>query len=77
MIPNFFPYGSDEYWEQLSRMANYAQLWFVLMEADDLRNSELGAMLGEQNQNYLEVILKNQEEIIERLTRLEEKLNAE
>lgn len=76
MIPTFFPYGSDEYWEHLGRMANYAQLWFVMMEAEDLRNSELAAMLGEQNQNYLEVILNNQQEIMQTLKRLEEKIDA-
>lgn len=71
----FYPYGSDDYWTNLGRMANYAQLWFVMMEAEDLRNSELAAMLGDQNKDFLEAILSNQIEMKKQLDSIQSQLD--
>ena len=68
--------GEDlDYWTILSRMANQAQLASFSMELQDVRNSDLSKKIDEQNDKYLEQILKNQEEILKRLDIIEEKVN--
>ena len=68
--------GEDlDYWTILSRMADQAQLASFSMELQDVRNSDLSKKLDEQNDKYLEQILKNQEEILKRLDIIEEKVN--
>ena len=68
--------GEDlDYWTMLSRMADQAQLASFSMEVHDVKNSELSKKLDEQNDKYLEQILKNQEEILKRLDIIEEKVN--
>ena len=68
--------GEDlDYWTILSRMADQAQLASFSMELQDVNNSELSKKLDEQNDKYLEQILKNQEEILKRLDIIEEKVN--
>ena len=64
-----------DYWTILSRMADQAQLASFSMELQDVRNSDLSKKLDEQNDKYLEQILKNQEEILKRLDIIEEKVN--
>ena len=53
---DFFNSYPSSYWELISRMANYIQLMTFMMEMNDVKNSNLAAMLGEQNQNYLEIL---------------------
>ena len=75
---NLFNNNSGEhldYWTILSRMADQAQLASFSMELQDVRNSDLSKKLDEQNDKYLEQILKNQEEILKRLDIIEEKVN--
>lgn len=68
--------GEDlDYWTILSRMADQAQLASFSMELQDVNNSDLSKKLDEQNDKYLEQILKNQEEILKRLDIIEEKVN--
>lgn len=68
--------GEDlDYWTILSRMADQAQLASFSMEIQDVNNSELSKKLDEQNDKYLEQILKNQEEILKRLDIIEKKVN--
>lgn len=68
--------GEDlDYWTILSRMADQAQLASFSMEIQDVNNSELSKKLDEQNDKFLEQILKNQEEILKRLDIIEEKVN--
>lgn len=68
--------GEDlDYWTILSRMADQAQLASFSMEVQDVKNSELSKKLDEQNDKYLEQILKNQEEILKRLDIIEKKVN--
>ena len=68
--------GEDlDYWTILSRMADQAQLASFSMELQDVRNSDLSKKLDEQNDKFLEQILKNQEEILKRLDIIEEKVN--
>lgn len=68
--------GEDlDYWTILSRMADQAQLASFSMELQDVRNSDLSKKLDEQNDKYLEQILKNQEEILKRLDTIEKKVN--
>ena len=68
--------GDDlDYWTMLSRMADQAQLASFSMEVQDVKNSELSKKLDEQNDKYLERILKNQEEILKRLDIIEKKVN--
>ena len=68
--------GEDlDYWTILSRMADQAQLASFTMELQDVKNSDLSKKLDEQNDKYLEQILKNQEEILKRLDIIEEKVN--
>ena len=68
--------GEDlDYWTILSRMADQAQLASFSMELQDVRNSDLSKKIDEQNDKFLEQILKNQEEILKRLDILEEKVN--
>lgn len=68
--------GEDlDYWTILSRMADQAQLASFSMELQDVRNSDLSKKLDEQNDKYLEQILKNQEEILKRLDIIEKKVN--
>ena len=68
--------GEDlDYWTILSRMADQAQLASFSMELQDVSNSELSKKLDEQNDKYLEQILKNQEEILKRLDIIEKKVN--
>lgn len=68
--------GEDlDYWTILSRMADQAQLASFSMEIQDVRNSDLSKKIDEQNDNFLEQILKNQEEILKRLDIIEEKVN--
>ena len=68
--------GEDlDYWTILSRMADQAQLASFSMELQDVRNSDLSKKIDEQNDKYLEQILKNQEEILKRLDIIEEKVN--
>ena len=68
--------GEDlDYWTILSRMADQAQLASFTMELQDVRNSDLSKKLDEQNDKYLEQILKNQEEILKRLDIIEKKVN--
>lgn len=62
---------NDDFWDLLAKMANLAQLINFMMETEDLNNSDISAKLDEQNNDYLEVILNNQKEILERLERLE------
>ena len=83
MIPNnlfnmLFNNNSGEdldYWTILSRMADQAQLASFSMELQDVRNSDLSKKIDEQNDKFLEQILKNQEEILKRLDIIEEKVN--
>ena len=56
-------------------MADQAQLASFSMELQDVRNSDLSKKIDEQNDKYLEQILKNQEEILKRLDIIEEKVN--
>ena len=68
--------GEDlDYWTILSRMADQAQLASFTMELQDVRNSDLSKKIDEQNDKFLEQILKNQEEILKRLDIIEEKVN--
>ena len=68
--------GEDlDYWTILSRMADQAQLASFSMELQDLKNSDLSKKIDEQNDKYLEQILKNQEEILKRLDIIEKKVN--
>lgn len=68
--------GEDlDYWTILSRMADQAQLVSFSMEIQDVRNSDLSKKIDEQNDKFLEQILKNQEEILKRLDIIEEKVN--
>ena len=68
--------GEDlDYWTILSRMADQAQLASFTMELQDVKNSDLSKKLDEQNDKYLEQILKNQEEILKRLDIIEKKVN--
>ena len=68
--------GEDlDYWTILSRMADQAQLASFSMELQDVRNSDLSKKIDEQNDKYLEQILKNQEEILKRLDIIEKKVN--
>ena len=68
--------GEDlDYWTILSRMADQAQLASFSMELQDVRNSDLSKKIDEQNDKFLEQILKNQEEILKRLDMIEEKVN--
>lgn len=68
--------GEDlDYWTILSRMADQAQLASFSMELQDVRNSDLSKKIDEQNDKFLEQILKNQEEILKRLDIIEEKVN--
>ena len=68
--------GADlDYWTILSRMADQAQLASFSMELQDVRNSDLSKKIDEQNDKFLEQILKNQEEILKRLDIIEEKVN--
>lgn len=68
--------GEDlDYWTILSRMADQAQLASFSMEIQDVRNSDLSKKIDEQNDKYLEQILKIQEEILKRLDIIEEKVN--
>ena len=68
--------GEDlDYWTILSRMADQAQLASFSMELQDVRNSDLSKKIDEQNDKFLEQILKNQEEILKRLDIMEEKVN--
>lgn len=68
--------GEDlDYWTILSRMADQAQLVSFSMEIQDVRNSDLSKKIDEQNDKFLEQILKNQEEILNRLDIIEEKVN--
>ena len=68
--------GEDlDYWTILSRMADQAQLASFSMEIQDVRNSDLSKKIDEQNDKFLEQILKNQEEILKRLDIIEEKVN--
>ena len=68
--------GEDlDYWTILSRMADQAQLASLSMELQDVRNSDLSKKIDEQNDKYLEQILKNQEEILKRLDIIEKKVN--
>ena len=68
--------GDDlDYWTILSRMADQAQLASFSMELQDVRNSDLSKKIDEQNDKYLEQILKNQEEILKRLDIIEKKVN--
>ena len=68
--------GEDlDYWTILSRMADQAQLASFSMELRDVRNSDLSKKIDEQNDKFLEQILKNQEEILKRLDIIEEKVN--
>ena len=68
--------GEDlDYWTILSRMADQAQLASFSMEIQDVRNSDLSKKIDEQNDKFLEQILKNQEEILKRLDMIEEKVN--
>ena len=68
--------GEDlDYWTILSRMADQAQLASFSMELQDVRNSDLSKKIDEQNDKYLEQILKNQEEILKRLDIIEAKVN--
>ena len=68
--------GEDlDYWTILSRMADQAQLASFSMELQDVRNSDLSKKIDEQNDKYLEQILKNQEEILKRLDTIEKKVN--
>ena len=68
--------GDDlDYWTMLSRMADQAQIASFSMEVQDVKNSELSKKLDEQNDKYLERILKNQEEILKRLDIIEKKVN--
>lgn len=75
---NLFNNNSGEnldYWTILSRMADQAQLASFSMEIQDVRNSDLSKKIDEQNDKFLEQILKNQEEILKRLDIIEEKVN--
>ena len=75
---NLFNNNSGEnldYWTILSRMADQAQLASFSMELQDVRNSDLSKKIDEQNDKFLEQILKNQEEILKRLDIIEEKVN--
>ena len=56
-------------------MADQAQLASFSMELQDVRNSDLSKKIDEQNDKFLEQILKNQEEILKRLDIIEEKVN--
>lgn len=68
--------GEDlDYWTIFSRMADQAQLASFSMEIQDVRNSDLSKKIDEQNDKFLEQILKNQEEILKRLDIIEEKVN--
>ena len=68
--------GEDlDYWTILSRMADQAQLASFSMELQDVRNSDLSKKIDEQNDKFLEQILKNQEEILKRLDIIAEKVN--
>ena len=68
--------GEDlDYWTILSRMADQAQLASFSMEIQHVRNSDLSKKIDEQNDKFLEQILKNQEEILKRLDIIEEKVN--
>ena len=68
--------GEDlDYWTILSRMADQAQLASFSMEIQDVRNSDLSKKIDEQNDKFLEQILKNQEEILKRLDIIEKKVN--
>ena len=68
--------GEDlDYWTILSRMADQAQLASFSMELQDVRNSDLSKKIDEQNDKFLEQILKNQEEILKRLDTIEKKVN--
>lgn len=68
--------GEDlDYWTILSRMADQAQLASFSMELQDVRNSDLSKKIDEQNDKFLEQILKNQEEILKRLDIIEKKVN--
>ena len=68
--------GEDlDYWTILSRMADQAQLASFSMELQDVKNSDLSKKIDEQNDKFLEQILKNQEEILKRLDIIEEKVN--
>ena len=68
--------GEDlDYWTILSRMADQAQLASFSMELQDVRKSDLSKKIDEQNDKFLEQILKNQEEILKRLDIIEEKVN--
>lgn len=68
--------GEDlDYWTIFSRMADQAQLVSFSMEIQDVRNSDLSKKIDEQNDKFLEQILKNQEEILKRLDIIEEKVN--
>ena len=68
--------GEDlDYWTILSRMADQAQLASFSMELQDVRNSDLSKKIDEQNDKFLEQILKNQEEILKKLDIIEEKVN--
>ena len=75
---NLFNNNSGEnldYWTILSRMADQAQLASFSMEIQDVRNSDLSKKIDEQNDKFLEQILKNQEEILKRLDIIEKKVN--
>lgn len=68
--------GEDlDYWTILSRMADQAQLASFSMELQDVKNSDLSKKIDEQNDKFLEQILKNQEEILKRLDIIEKKVN--
>ena len=68
--------GEDlDYWTILSRMADKEQLATFSMERQDVRNTDLSKKIDEQNDKFLEQILKNQEEILKRLDIIEEKVN--
>ena len=68
--------GEDlDYWTILSRMADQAQLASFSMELQDVRNSDLSKKIDEQNDKFLEQILKNQEEILKSLDIIEKKVN--
>ena len=68
--------GEDlDCWTILSRMADQAQLASFSMEIQDVRNSDLSKKIDEQNDKFLEQILKNQEKILKRLDTIEEKVN--
>lgn len=55
---------------QLSILANVLNCWDFFLNMEQISNDELMKALEHQNLNYLEQILKNQQEIIEKLNKL-------